>query len=137
MSMRTTTRCILALVLPLATIGCATGGVTFTEGPVISVVDDTADIPEPKEAPFARMYHHERNFFHKQLRLRLDPMPPRPAPEAFRERCRPSAELPLVKRARVSSARTLHPSDRLYIWRCHVRTRGLLRHIHQAKRTTA
>jgi hypothetical protein len=64
--------------------GCGASTTRFTDGPVITAVTDTADIPEPSEHVFRRLQHHAENFSSRQLRLRLDPMPPKPAEDVNR-----------------------------------------------------
>lgn len=74
----------LALVLIFAGGGCGGSPVLFEKGPVISRVNDNADIPEPAEVEFYFISNHIRTFYPRQLRLRLDPVPPAPAEDVNR-----------------------------------------------------
>jgi len=79
----------LALLLLGLQVGLLTGcggrqQVRFQDGPVIQQVHDNRDIPEPAEREFYRYIHIYRNFFPKQMRLGLDPVPPKPAADVNR-----------------------------------------------------
>lgn len=59
--------------------GCAGSGPPMIPGPVITEMHDDTDIPPPRPHEFLRTRHHVDNFGKRQLRLRLDPLPPAPA----------------------------------------------------------
>ena len=69
----------LAAALVLLAAGCGTQPPVFTDGPVVTVVDDTRDMPRPSENEFWRLSHHLENFVVDQARLRMDPVPAGPA----------------------------------------------------------
>jgi hypothetical protein len=68
----------------LAATACSGPAPRFTDGPVVTEVDDTRDIPEPRELEFWRFSHHVDNFFDRQLTLGLDPVPAGPAQDVNR-----------------------------------------------------
>lgn len=75
---------LLAVGLVLLAAGCATRPPVFTDGPVVTAVDDTRDMPRPVESEFWRLSHHIENFVVDQARLRLDPVPAGPARDVNR-----------------------------------------------------
>ena len=79
---------LMLLAIPACALycgGCATRHqVVFTDGPVITRVDDTRDIPEPEELDFLRLSHLIDNLVLRQARLGLDPNPPWPARDVNR-----------------------------------------------------
>ena len=64
--------------------GCGGGAVMFERGPVVSSVDDMQDIEEPAVKGFDRLTHHGYNFFNRQIREGLDPVPSAPAEDVNR-----------------------------------------------------
>ena len=64
--------------------GCGGSNVVFESGQVISSVDDMQDIDEPAEKGFDRFTHHSHNFFNRQIREGLDPVPAAPAEDVNR-----------------------------------------------------
>lgn len=68
-----------ALLVAASMSACSSPAVRFADRPPVTTVNDNADIPEPAETEFYRYSHHLNNFGDRQLRLRLDPVPPVPA----------------------------------------------------------
>lgn len=80
MSQPARTAALLLALAALAALGaCAGHGPVPIPGPVITEMRDDADIPPPRPHEFLRARHHIDNFGKRQLRLRLDPLPPPPA----------------------------------------------------------
>jgi hypothetical protein len=72
------------LVLGPVLSACGGGVVRFQPGPAIESVDDMRDIDEPGEKGFDRFTHHGYNFFNRQIREGLDPVPAAPAEDVNR-----------------------------------------------------
>jgi hypothetical protein len=81
---RTSTIILWLLALGPVLSACGGGVVRFQPGPAIESVDDMQDIDEPKEKGFDRFTHHGYNFFNRQIREGLDPVPAAPAEDVNR-----------------------------------------------------
>ena len=80
---RTAAMVLWLLVLGPVLSACG-GAVGFKPGPAIESVDDMQDIDEPGEKGFDRFTHHGYNFFNRQIREGLDPVPAAPAEDVNR-----------------------------------------------------
>ena len=70
---------LAALLAAVSMSACSSPAIRFADRPPVTTVNDNADIPEPAETEFYRYSHHLNNLGDRQLRLRLDPVPPVPA----------------------------------------------------------
>ena len=75
---------MMALISTSLLTACGSDNVHFNDDPVITSVNDREDISPPAGREFHRLSHHSRNFFLKQLRWGLDPVPPGPAEDVNR-----------------------------------------------------
>ena len=72
---------VVAIVISTA---CAHRPPRFIDGTVVTEAGDDRDIPQPDKNDFQRASHHLDSFFKRQIRVGLDPLPPRPAADVNR-----------------------------------------------------